>query len=127
MRADGVVLLPGWERSTGAQAEAALARWRHIPALLYPSMRRVEDEDVLEEALRITSGERQNSYGPPEKDFTRTAAMWSAILDAEVKAKDVALCMIALKISRAKWSSKRDNWVDIGGYARCGHRCETVA
>jgi hypothetical protein len=127
MRADGIVLLPGWERSTGAQAEAALARWKHIPVLLYPSMKPIGSEDVLEEALRITSGERQSSYGPPEQDFQKTAAMWSTILGTQVKATDVALCMIALKISRATWAKKRDNWVDIAGYARCGFQCEQAA
>lgn len=126
MRADGVVLLPGWERSTGAQAEMHLARWKGLQVLSYPTLRPIGDEDVLEEALRITSGERQASYGPPQKEFQRTAAMWTAILGALVTPADVALCMIALKISRAKWAKKRDNWVDIAGYARCGHQCEVA-
>jgi Domain of unknown function (DUF6378)/Domain of unknown function (DUF4406) len=122
-KADGVALLPGWERSTGAQAEMWLARWRHIPVFLYPAMIRLEDEDVLAEAFRLTSGDRQNAYGPPDQDFQRTATMWSTILGVPVKAKHVALCMIALKISRATWHDKRDNAVDIAGYARCLQIC----
>lgn len=82
-------------------------------------------EDVLEEALRITTQDRNNAYGPPSQDFERTAAMWTAILGHPVTAKDVALCMIALKLSRATWSAKRDNWVDIAGYARCGSIVES--
>jgi hypothetical protein len=29
--ADSMVMLQGWENSTGARAEYALARWKHIP------------------------------------------------------------------------------------------------
>jgi hypothetical protein len=83
-----------------------------------------KEEDILEEALRLTKGDRQNSYGPPQQDFTRTATIWGAILGTPVSAKQVALCMIGLKISRATWSSKRDNWVDAAGYARCGWLCD---
>lgn len=41
MRADCIVMLPGWESSTGALAEYALARWRHIPAYEWPSMKEI--------------------------------------------------------------------------------------
>jgi hypothetical protein len=35
MRVDAMVMLPGWDTSTGAKAECALARWRHIPVYQY--------------------------------------------------------------------------------------------
>jgi len=84
-------------------------------------------EDVLEEAYRITSGDRQNQYGPPEQDFTRTAAMWSALfadkLSRPFEARDVAMAMICLKLSRETHQRKRDNAVDGAGYFRCLHIC----
>ena len=140
-RADAIALLPGWIKSKGATAEAHIARWLGKEIYLYPAMIKAPDlatevqegqghrcdEDILEEALRLTSGDRNNSYGPPDQDFKRTAAMWSAILGVEVQAKHVALCMIVLKVSRATWASKRDNWTDIAGYARCGFLCEEVS
>ena len=84
---------------------------------------KIADEDILDEAKRLTSGDRNNSYGPPAQDFTRTARIWTAILGVDVDAKQVALCMIGLKISRAAWSDKRDHYVDMAGYARCGWQC----
>ena len=85
------------------------------------------NEDVLEEALRITKGDRQNQYGPPDQDFQRTAAMWSALKGVQFTAQDVAAFMIVLKLSRQTHQNKRDNWVDIAGYARCGSLCRKEA
>jgi hypothetical protein len=88
-----------------------------------------DDEDILDKAARITRGDRQASYGPPDQDFRRTAGMWSALFEAKLKdgvtfePRDVALAMILLKTSRETHQRKRDNWVDIAGYASCGSRC----
>jgi len=81
-------------------------------------------EDILEEALRLTSGDRNNQYGPPDADFKRTASMWSALFGRTFTSHEVALAMICLKLSRLSWSEdKRDSWVDVAGYARCGWMC----
>lgn len=87
-------------------------------------------ENILEEAIRITAGDRQASYGPPDQDFQRTAKMWEAVLQScvingelEIPPRMVAMCMIALKLSRETHQRKRDNWVDIAGYAKCGSLC----
>lgn len=80
-------------------------------------------EDILTEALRLTSGDRQAQYGPPDQDFQRTAQMWSALKGVPFTAKEVAMFMICLKLSRQTHQDKRDNWVDIAGYARCGSLC----
>jgi len=88
-----------------------------------------DDEDILAEASRITRGSRQSQYGPPDQDFRRTAGMWSALFISKLKdgvtfeSRDVALAMILLKTSRETHQRKRDNWVDIAGYASCGSRC----
>lgn len=85
---------------------------------------KTEPEDVLEEALRVTKGDRQADYGPPDQDFQRTAKIWSALKGVHFEAREVALFMIALKLSRETHQRKRDNWVDIAGYARCGSLCD---
>jgi len=115
-KCDAIYLLRGWEASTGAKAEKALAEWLRL-SVLY------EEEDILEEALRITTGDRNAAYGPPDQDFHRTALMWSAIKGVPFEAREVAMFMVALKLSRETHQRKRDNWVDIAGYARCGSLC----
>lgn len=78
--------------------------------------------EVLAEANRLITGERNNQYGEPTQDFTRTARMWSAYLGIDVKPHDVAALMALLKLSRIAWQpDKRDSWVDLAGYAGCGY------
>ena len=72
---------------------------------------------ILLEAQGLVHGDRQVMYGHPLDDFSRTAAMWSAILGVPVTAEQVGLCMCAVKISRQCNSPKRDNLVDLAGYA----------
>jgi len=98
----------------------------HAQAGLHPAgpTDGVPNESVLDEAKRITEGSRQSDYGHPADDFARTARMWTGILagklrdGAEVSAMDVPLCMIAVKLARQAHRHKRDNLVDIAGYAR---------
>lgn len=75
--------------------------------------------NILEEANTITTGERQKVYGHPYDDYSRTAALWSAILGHEVTAAQAALCMIAVKLSRlCNTPDHRDTMIDIAGYIR---------
>ncbi len=73
--------------------------------------------NILEEANSLVNGARQGDYGHPLDDFARTAKMWSAILGHEVTPEQVGLCMCAVKISRQVNKPKRDNLVDLAGYA----------
>lgn len=73
--------------------------------------------NILEEANGLVHGDRQAAYGHPLDDFSRTAKMWSAILGHEVTAEQVGLCMCAVKLSRQVNKPKRDNLVDLAGYA----------
>jgi 5'(3')-deoxyribonucleotidase len=78
--------------------------------------------ELLDEAKNLIVGDRNVQYGPPTKDFERTAALWSAYKGVEFSAHDVAVMMILLKTSRLAWSpEKRDHWADIAGYAGCGY------
>lgn len=79
--------------------------------------------NILEEANSLVHGDRAVDYDHPLDDFSRTAAMWSAILGVPVTAEQVGLCMIAVKLSRQVNRPKRDNLVDIAGYAETVQMC----
>jgi len=76
-----------------------------------------EKESILFEAHNLVHGVRGEDYGHPYEDFSRTAKIWSAILGVDVTPEQVALCMIGVKISRECNKPKRDNRIDIAGYA----------
>jgi hypothetical protein len=114
--ADAIALLPEWELSAGATMEMAIAKELGLETYDAVTMKPF-DETCVQEAQRIVYSNRRADYGHPATDFKRTAALWSIILDSQVDSRDVGLCMIALKMSRQLNKPKRDNLVDIAGYA----------
>lgn len=65
--------------------------------------------------------ERGSSYGSVEDNFNRIAGLWSVLLEKEVTAAQVALCLAALKMARlVETPNHYDSWVDLAGYAACG-------
>lgn len=88
---------------------------------LSQEVNKTKPENILKEADRIVGGDRAKAYGHPREDFSRTAQIWSAILGFQVPVEKVALCMVGVKMSRQCNAAKRDNWVDIAGYAQTGY------
>ena len=74
------------------------------------------DKSLLDEAYKLVTGDRQQSYDHPARNFDRIARLWSVALDKEITAEDVATCMILVKIARQLHAPKRDNLVDAVGY-----------
>lgn len=78
---------------------------------------------ILNEASAVVE-QRGSVYGPPHKDFKRTAALWSAYLGVELTPAQVTACMMLLKISRlAETPDHRDSVLDIAGYVHCYEDC----
>lgn len=75
---------------------------------------------ILAEADSIVNGQRREDYGGPFESFSDIAKGWSMVLGTEVTPEQVGLCMIQLKVARAKNGGfHRDSFVDIAGYAQC--------
>ena len=73
---------------------------------------------LLDEAKQTITGERQDQYGAPEDSFDRIARYWTTYLARPVSALDVAHLMALMKLARAQGQGfKRDNYVDLAGYA----------
>lgn len=123
-------VLPGWQESHGARLEVAVAQALGIPVVDYTTYEVIDVTDLpveLEAATHVY-GERQAAYGHPATDFERTGRIWGAILGIpDVPPELVALCMAGLKISREVNAPKRDNLVDLIGYAICARRVVEAA
>ena len=78
-------------------------------------------KEALGTAIKTVCEERQDSYGKPEDNFAIIAGLWSGYLGGVLlKAEDVAVMMILLKIARTRTGKfKPDNYIDIAGYAAC--------
>ena len=86
--------------------------------------KKASQESVLQEAERLVNGDRQASYGSASESFKRIAKLWTAYRGVEFTPKDVASMMILMKVSRSVTSNKRDNWVDMAGYAELGSKLD---
>ena len=80
---------------------------------------RKKPASILVEAQAIISGPRHKSYGTWEENFARTAAIASqmGLSCGEVTPQDCIKILMAMKLARHANQPKRDNLVDLAGYA----------
>jgi hypothetical protein len=87
--------------------------------------------NILKEAEDIIYGDREQTYGRPDKNLNAIAALWNAYLETTerefISSHDVCMMMILLKTARQGNAFKRDNLVDICGYAALSDRLENDA
>lgn len=82
-------------------------------------------DTILEEAQRITGGDRQQAYGAALPDARRWAAVFGVLTGLDVQPEHFPLAMLAVKMSRLSQSPgcyHRDSVVDIAGYARVAEK-----
>lgn len=78
-------------------------------------------DSILDTAKSIINGEREATYGKAENNFGKISLLWSGYLGINVSSTDVANLMILMKIARnSSGVYKKDNWIDICGYAALG-------
>ena len=90
-------------------------------------MNNIESKDILQIASDLVNGDRQQDYGHPALDFQRTARMMSGLgfrFDdpntgiRDIKATDIPLFMVLVKLSREINKHKDDNLADCLGYIK---------
>jgi flagellar biosynthesis regulator FlaF len=80
-------------------------------------------KNILYEAYDLVHNARSETYDHPLDNFGRTAKIWQVILEDIIKPGSVltpemvGLCQIGVKLAREVHLQKRDNLVDIAGYA----------
>jgi hypothetical protein len=73
--------------------------------------------DILTEAARLTSSDRQNQYGDPRINHSRIAQLWTTYLETEIEPDQVAICMALVKIARLMETQSADSYIDLAAYA----------
>ena len=117
--AGNIGLLPGWQASRGATLEYEIATALQCTIYDASTLMPLPRESVCAEADRLVSGDRQADYGHPFEDFTRTGRIWGALLGLpDIDPAVVGLMMGGVKMSREVHRPKRDNLVDLAGYAK---------
>ena len=75
-------------------------------------------DENLKEALKILKGPREKEYGNKKENHDNIAKLWSAYLNINLTAHDVALMMLLLKVARTKSPNPtRDTYIDMVGYS----------
>ena len=83
-------------------------------------MSRDLDPTICHEALALVGGQCNEVYGHPADNMQRTADLWAAYLGKPITARDVAMCMVLVKVARIANQGHRDGFVDAIGYLLIG-------
>jgi hypothetical protein len=77
-------------------------------------------EEILDEAAKLITQDRQEQYGPPEENFQNIADVWNVRfknkLSEPLTPADVAAAMALLKIVRDMAGYKEDSAIDAAAY-----------
>lgn len=81
----------------------------------------MNSKEVLEEASRLVTGDREKSHGPKLENHTNICTLWSAYLGkqltSEITPHQAAVMMALLKIARTKAGEPNsDDLVDAAAY-----------
>ena len=73
-------------------------------------------EEILQQAINLTMGDRNEQNGDPKENHQRIARIWSVVLGIEVEPYQVALCMAGLKLARLAYNPLDDSFIDGAAY-----------
>ena len=77
------------------------------------------EKSILSEAEEIVNGNRQSDYGDAAYNFHRIANIVNSMYpQLNINAQQCCAVLMAVKLIREGFRHKRDNLVDLCGYAR---------
>lgn len=92
-------------------------------------------QEVLEKAIHMVCGDREQDYGSPEQSLSLIGKFWETYVNAKcidkdgkvhIDGADAATMMVLFKVARvATGRFKEDNFVDMCGYAANGAEIQT--
>jgi hypothetical protein len=78
----------------------------------------------LNEAIKLTSGDRNVTYGPPVENMQHIADIFNAWTGRDLTAREVAQIHIATKMARTQITpTHRDSYVDNMAYRGIEYEC----
>lgn len=73
--------------------------------------------DILQEASRLTHGDRNKNYGDPLTNHQRIASLWSVYLETEVSPAQAAIMLALVKVARLiETPDHLDSFIDGAAY-----------
>ena len=83
---------------------------------------------ILEEAQRLTSGDRHKEYGDPYENHAQIASIFNAITGQNLDAREIALVQVATKLARlSKNHFHDDSHVDAAAYIGIVRECAKMS
>ena len=80
-------------------------------------------QSILAEAQEILRGSRQSDYGDAANNFERIASIVNSVYpELDITSEQCCMVLIAVKLIREGYKHKRDNLVDLCGYAEIMNR-----
>jgi hypothetical protein len=70
--------------------------------------------DIVADLVQV---DRRRDYDHPLDCCSRIAKTWEAVLGIDITPEQVALCLAGMKIARESHRPKKDNRLDLAGYA----------
>lgn len=93
--------------------------------IIFKEVKDMDEENnksILAEAEDIVNGSRQSDYGDARESFSRIATIAGVMTGKELSPEDCCAVMMAVKLVRESFNHKRDNLVDLCGYAELMNR-----
>jgi len=73
--------------------------------------------EILDEAKRLTHGDRNKNYGKPLTNHQRIAGLWSVFLETEITPAQAAMCLALVKVARLiETPDHLDSFIDGAAY-----------